>query len=360
MALSGNLKEFELPDIFQLIGQQRKTGILTLTDKTKTSSVVFYKGSIVAADVNNNSPLSMLVHYLIYVHKYPESKINEFLDFCKGSISAFADVTLKIQYLSTEELYAIASMAVQDLACSLFSWKTGTYKFNPSEDIHDHRIDTVSFSTDEITMEAMRRIDEIKRMHEYIDENEIVVPADPSSRVLLATAPSSLFVSDTRKYVISLLDGRKTIKELIATSFVSQYRIYEALFVLIQSGEVISADQDDQGSSSEPDAAETAENALAWATTVSSLSTALIIALFLIIGMVILPGFVLKKQEAANFALTHAAIFNDAEQKVAIARVAFRIENGVSPRTLGELSAQGLLSDSDVSLVVAARKHASE
>ena len=40
MALEGTIKDFGLPDIFQLIGLQRKTGILTLKMGDKRTLVV--------------------------------------------------------------------------------------------------------------------------------------------------------------------------------------------------------------------------------------------------------------------------------------------------------------------------------
>ena len=52
MALQGTIRDFGLPDIFQLIGLQRKTGILNLTnDKDKESvTVTFEGGMVVMAD----------------------------------------------------------------------------------------------------------------------------------------------------------------------------------------------------------------------------------------------------------------------------------------------------------------------
>ena len=50
MALSGTLKDFALPDIFQLIGMQRKTGLLTLESDRETVTVVFEQGMVVHAD----------------------------------------------------------------------------------------------------------------------------------------------------------------------------------------------------------------------------------------------------------------------------------------------------------------------
>src|SRR6266498_1159934 len=50
MALEGTLKDFSLADIFQLIGLQRKTGVLTLRAKDDTVTVTFLDGKVVGAD----------------------------------------------------------------------------------------------------------------------------------------------------------------------------------------------------------------------------------------------------------------------------------------------------------------------
>ena len=41
MALEGPIKDFGLPDIFQLIGLQRKTVVLTLKNETEQVTVAF-------------------------------------------------------------------------------------------------------------------------------------------------------------------------------------------------------------------------------------------------------------------------------------------------------------------------------
>src|SRR3954451_9086623 len=50
MALEGTLRDFSLADIFQLIGLQRKTGVLKLRGKDATVTVTFLDGKVVAAD----------------------------------------------------------------------------------------------------------------------------------------------------------------------------------------------------------------------------------------------------------------------------------------------------------------------
>ena len=45
MALQGTIKDFGLPDIFQLIGLQRKTGILSLTNEKDQETVDRFLGT---------------------------------------------------------------------------------------------------------------------------------------------------------------------------------------------------------------------------------------------------------------------------------------------------------------------------
>ena len=50
MALEGSIKDFSLADIFQLIGIQRKTGVLTLRNEDEEVKVSFLNGLVVNAD----------------------------------------------------------------------------------------------------------------------------------------------------------------------------------------------------------------------------------------------------------------------------------------------------------------------
>src|SRR3954468_2906139 len=50
MALKGTLKDFGISDIFQLIQQQQKAGILRMTDKETEVRILFDTGKIVGAE----------------------------------------------------------------------------------------------------------------------------------------------------------------------------------------------------------------------------------------------------------------------------------------------------------------------
>ena len=50
MALEGTLRDFSLADIFQLIGLQRKTGVLIVEGEDDTVTISFLGGQVVAAE----------------------------------------------------------------------------------------------------------------------------------------------------------------------------------------------------------------------------------------------------------------------------------------------------------------------
>ena len=50
MALRGTLRDFSLADIFQLIGIQKKTGVLTLKSDKETCTVAFVEGQVVGTE----------------------------------------------------------------------------------------------------------------------------------------------------------------------------------------------------------------------------------------------------------------------------------------------------------------------
>ena len=81
MALQGTIKDFGLPDIFQLIGLQRKTGILTLVnDKDKESvTVTFENGMVVMSDSSQRRLEDRLGNVLVKQGKLSRERLDEAL-----------------------------------------------------------------------------------------------------------------------------------------------------------------------------------------------------------------------------------------------------------------------------------------
>ena len=73
MALVGTLKDFGLADILQLIGLQRKSGLLTLEHGPDRVTVKFLEGAVVGADTSTRNLEELLGSVLVRTGRITES-----------------------------------------------------------------------------------------------------------------------------------------------------------------------------------------------------------------------------------------------------------------------------------------------
>ena len=160
MALSGTLKDFALPDIFQLIGMQRKTGLLTLESERETVSVVFEQGMVVHADSTVRRLDDLLGNVLVRQSKLRKEILEEALAKQKVSMQRLGFILTSQGYIKSDDLRSALSEQVQQIVFRVFRWKAGRYHFDPSADADYDRENVTPVSTDHILMEGIRRVDE--------------------------------------------------------------------------------------------------------------------------------------------------------------------------------------------------------
>jgi len=140
MALRGSLHEFELPDIFQLIGNDGKTGQLVLYNKDDEAFVIFSHGSVIAAGNNVMNLQTVLFKFLMSIKRYSEEELNELLYLCQGEMRLFTQELVNKRYVTKEELAIIARLAIEDFACGLFLWEFGHYRFDSLDNVDDYMV----------------------------------------------------------------------------------------------------------------------------------------------------------------------------------------------------------------------------
>jgi hypothetical protein len=345
MALRGSLKEFELADIFQLISHDGKTGQLVLSHEQQEGFVIFSQGSIAAAGNEGQNLQTMLFNYLIIAKRYSEEELNELLYLCQGEMRLFSQELTNRNYISREELTSLVKLGIEDLTCSLFLWEDGHYRFDSLDTMDDYIIAGVTFPADAITMEAMRRSDEWKRMRRNISDETVFSLSPNSTRTKTGTAPASPLY-DPVGYVASLVDGVSTIAALCERSIYFQYRMYEILFGLWQDSEIypLSVKRAPSKSHTQPASVRFRQLITASATLVSIFVWVSLLAILSIIAKeTAFNQLIFDKQEAS--ALVPNA---QSAQKIAIARLQFRAEKGTHPSSVVQMIKHGMIGRSDV------------
>jgi hypothetical protein len=204
----------------------------------------------------------------------------------------------------------------------------------------------VTFPADAITMEAMRRTDEWKRMRRNISDDTVFSLSPNSARQKAAAPPQVSPLYDPVSYMASLVDGVSTIASLCKKSIFSQYRVYEILFGLWQDSEIypLSVKRAPVKTHAPSPAVHVKRFVAASATFLSVAAWVALLALSsFLTHRTVFHQRDLNKQEVTSslFAALSA-------QKISIAHLQYRAEKGVPALTLSQLEKEGILCRSDV------------
>src|SRR4051794_1923898 len=186
MALEGTLRDFSLADIFQLIGLQRKTGVLTLRGKDDTVSVTFLDGKVVGADSLNRRIESRLGTVLIKTGTLSQDQLNRALEIQKETLQRLGFILTHYGIISSDSLKQAIQLQILQIVYRLFRWKDGDYHFSQETTIEYDRDNVVPITAESILMEGARMIDEWpiieKRIRSYdmifrkkLTDQEIIV-----------------------------------------------------------------------------------------------------------------------------------------------------------------------------------------
>lgn len=164
MSLEGNLRDFPLPEIIQLLGLQRKTGKLEITRGKEQGEIYFREGEIIFAILQ--SPL-----YAEDSLSDPETKVSSAI------------------YL-------------------MLGWNSGNFRFLPGMLPAEESI-LVNLNPDNLILEGLRRIDEIEKIKEYIPSlNEVFQIS------LEADETNIRNLSPVEWKVLAYLNGKHTVKKV--------------------------------------------------------------------------------------------------------------------------------------------------
>src|SRR5881296_957220 len=104
MALEGTLRDFSLADIFQLIGIQKKTGVLTLKYDGEVVTVSFLNGNVVTADSLNKNLEDRLGTVLLRSGRLSDKQLQEALKLQKETLKRLGSILVDGRYIKEADL----------------------------------------------------------------------------------------------------------------------------------------------------------------------------------------------------------------------------------------------------------------
>ncbi len=341
MALQGNLDDFSLPEILQLIAVQQKSGVLKLTSGSDVAVIFFDGGRVVSTRDRRRNAKDPLKTFLVKTGHITDSQLKQIETIEAESRRELTDVILSGNYMTSEALTAAIQDQVQDSMHQLLTWKQGAYHFSGDARTVPKFAANVRLNTEGLLMESMRRLDEIVRYKQLLSSPAMVLR--PKA---LAVPPKEMTHPEQR--VLPLVDGLKPLRDIIAQSKLVEFEVYEALHHLYELGVIEIALGAAPPAKVTPIVKETKA--------APRRSMAVPVALFLLIasfaiGRYLTPALYAQAERAARHAPDVASTVDDS-QRLSVALELYRSLRGTYPTELRALSRESFVPPSTVSAFV--------
>ncbi|MBV9293309.1 MAG: DUF4388 domain-containing protein [Frankiales bacterium] len=225
MRLEGSIDAFSLPDIFSLLSMTKKTGGLHLRRESAHGVVWFTTGALTggSSDVSRQSLARRLVGGGLVEDEALEQAIAHAREESVG-------VGRALQLAGAVEegvLHEVASEHVVDVVFDLLRWPDGDFAFVVDEANPDDV--GVSRQVDDVVTEARRRL-------EAWTDVSSTVPS-PQTVLALVTVPGEEPQLTRDEWsLLALVDGRRTVGEIVMLSGRGDFAAVSALADLVQRG----------------------------------------------------------------------------------------------------------------------------
>lgn len=183
MALSGTLGDFQVPDILQLISLQKKTGYLTLkASESEIVTITFLDGMVVGADSLNKRIEERLGHVLTKSGKLTREELTKALEIQKRTLQRLGYILVSEGFIEKETLRHALAIQMQQTIYRLFRWKSGSYNFQPQDQVDWDKDNVEPMNTESIMMEGVRIVDEWPLIEKKIPNFDVVFEKVPLSQ----------------------------------------------------------------------------------------------------------------------------------------------------------------------------------
>lgn len=230
MAIKGNLHDFTLTQLLNLINLAQKTGTLVVEGSSDSVEVFFNNGKLAYAQ--NGQEDNSLVGIL---HKAKLLSTNQYKGI-KANVNGMSDKELGLllinaNYFSQQEILNSLQIHFVDVLKRLFTWMEGFFQFETDISPPEDKI-TVRVNLENLILEGSRQAQELEHLEEEIPSLDIGVKFVDRPGANIA----NLKLSQSEWKVIPYVDPQNTLKQIANVTDLSDFEIRQVIYSLLQAG----------------------------------------------------------------------------------------------------------------------------
>jgi hypothetical protein len=227
MALRGNLRDFTITQLLNLINLAQKTGTLVVDGPGEQAYVSFREGKLAYAKVGQDEGSLAAV-----LHKANKLTVNQYRAIVEraGKINdkELGLLLINAGYLSQDEILANLQSYFTDSLRRLFTWVEGFFRFENEMMPPDDRIN-VRLDLENIIIEGSRQLREWEQLQDEIPSLDMALKFTdrPMKNV-------NLNVEEWR--VVSYINPKNSMKQIAQTNKMNDIEMRRIVYGLLQAG----------------------------------------------------------------------------------------------------------------------------
>lgn len=234
MALEGELKDFNILEVIQLLGQQGKTGVLRvwgLGKKGDEAGIFFFDGKITHATSTERTKGDLLGERLAKTGIISKDDLQTALRTQKKSGRFLGEIVVEAGMAEEQVVLNVLYAQVHELVYEVFRFEAGKFKFDPLTGDAFPKV-SVQLHADEVMLNILKMVDEWP---------EIEKKAPSPTMILQKTGTleeHGIELSEAHDTVYRLVDGTRNVQEIIDMSLVGKFATLEILATLLEGGDI--------------------------------------------------------------------------------------------------------------------------
>ncbi len=230
MALKGNLRDFSISHLLNLINLAQKSGALVIKG-TNTAATVFFKdGKLSYAQVGTED--SNLVTILHKADKFTAAQ-HKALRAREGNINdkEFGLLLINANYFSRQDIIFILQNHFVGIVIQLFSWVEGFFQFENDAIPPKDKV-TVRVDLENIIMEGSRHSNELENLQDEIPNLNMALKFTdrPGANI------RKVNLSEDEWRVVSYINPKNTMQQIAKVTNLNESEFRRIVFSLLQAG----------------------------------------------------------------------------------------------------------------------------
>jgi hypothetical protein len=230
MALKGNLRDFTITQLLNLINLACKTGTLVIEGPNERVLVSFRDGKLAYAQTGQED--SGLVAVLYRAHKLTAAQSRALKERAgRMSDKELGLLLVNANYISQQDILTSLQTYFVAIVNRLFTWVEGLFRFENELLPPDGKI-TVRVGLENIIIEGSRRLREWEQLQDEIPNLDMSLKF--AERPGTNIRNFNLSVEEWR--VVSYINPKNTIRQIARTTKMSDLEIRRIVYGLLQAG----------------------------------------------------------------------------------------------------------------------------